>query len=151
MTGPRWLDETEMRAWMAFLETSHLLQRRIDQQLREAGGVTQPQYELLTRLAEAPDRRRRMSELADLLVTGKSRVTYQVTQLERLGLVRRTACEDDERGVVAELTDDGREMLRRAAPGHVEVVRDGLVDALSRDQLVALADILETARARLRG
>ena len=139
-----------MRAWVAFLDTSNLLLRRIDQQLREDGGLTQPQYELLTRLAEAPQRRLRMAELADLLVTSRSGLTYQVTQLEKLGLVHRQAFQDDDRGVLATLTEDGLDALRRAAPGHVRVVRENLVDLLSHEQLLALGDALDVARTHLR-
>ncbi|GAB7192209.1 MarR family transcriptional regulator [Kineococcus sp. NUM-3379] len=147
---PRWLDETEMRAWVAFLDASNLLQRRIDRQLREDGGLTQPQYELLTRLEAAPGRRLRMTELADLLVASRSGLTYQVTQLEKAGLVRREACADDERGVLAALTGDGLDVLQRTAPGHVRVVREGLVDLLDREQLRALADTLGAVRDHLR-
>jgi DNA-binding MarR family transcriptional regulator len=136
---------------MAFLDTSNLLARRIDQQLRQDGGVTQPLYELLTRLAEAPQRRLRMTELAELLVTSRSGLTYQVAQLEKAGLVRRESCADDERGVLASPTDIGMDVLHRTAPGHVRVVRDGLIDQLDRERLLALANTLEHVRAQLRG
>lgn len=150
MTNPQWLTAEEMRAWMAFLETSHLLQRRIDRQLRSAGGLTQPQYELLARLAEAPGRRRRMSELAELLVTSASGVTYQVDQLVKAGLVAREACPDDDRGVVAAITDAGAQRLRQAAPGHVSVVRDYLIDRIRPAELPDFIAVLERARDGLR-
>lgn len=146
----RWLDDSEMRAWVAFLDTSNLLQRLIDAQLREEGGVTQPQYELMTRLGEAPQRQLRMTELADLLVMSRSGLTYQVAQLERRGLVRRVPSPEDDRGVLAVLTDEGSNVLRRVAPGHVGVVRSNLIDLLDRSQLEALADALSVVRSRLR-
>ncbi|RZS77558.1 DNA-binding MarR family transcriptional regulator [Motilibacter rhizosphaerae] len=147
----RWLDDVEMQAWVAFLDTSNLLLRRVDRQLREDAGLTQPQYELLTRLAQAPEQRMRMAELADALVASRSGLTYQVAQLEKSGLVRREAYAGDDRGVLAVLTDEGDAVLRRTAPGHVRVVRENLVDVLDREQLVSLADMLGRTRAHLRG
>ncbi len=146
----RWLDEVEMRAWVAFLDTSNLLLQRINQQLRDDGGLTQPQYELLTRLAEAPEQRMRMAELALALVASRSGLTYQVSQLEKAGLVRREACTSDDRGILAVLTPQGEQALLNAAPGHLRVVRENLIDLLDRDQLATLADTLSQARAHLR-
>jgi hypothetical protein len=42
-----------MRAWQAFLAAAALLDRRLDQQLKEATGLSHPQYEILVRLAAA--------------------------------------------------------------------------------------------------
>jgi DNA-binding MarR family transcriptional regulator len=91
-----------------------------------------------------------MTELAELLVSSRSGLTYQVAQLERAGLVVRVPALDDDRGVLAVLTEQGREVLRRVAPGHVKVVRAGLIDQLSRDELEALAETLGAVRTRLR-
>ncbi|MFF7242207.1 MarR family transcriptional regulator [Streptomyces collinus] len=149
MGDARWLDEEELRTWVAFLEATSLMHRRIDVGLR-AEGLTMVQYEILTRLLEARGRRRRMTELADLLVSSRSGLTYQVSQLEKAGLVTREACPDDERGVVAVLTDEGQALLERAAPSHVRVVREGLIDLLDRDQLRALGEMMSISRTRLR-
>ena len=91
-----------------------------------------------------------MSELADVIIVSRSGLTYQVTQLERAGLVRREKCPTDERGVLAVLSGTGRAALRRAAPGHVRVVRRYLIDALTPAQRSALTDALSAARDRLR-
>jgi DNA-binding MarR family transcriptional regulator len=139
-----------MAAWLAFLEVSHRLDRAIEQQLRRDAHLSHAQYEILSRLESAPGGRLRMSELADVIIVSRSGLTYQVTQLERAGLVRREKARTDERGVLAVLTAAGRAALRRAAPGHVRVVRHYLIDALTPAQRSALAAGLSAARDRLR-
>ena len=144
-----WLDDAEMAAWLAFLEVSHRLDRAIEQQLRRDAGLSHAQYEVLARLNVA-DGQLRMSQLADVIIVSRSGLTYQVTQLERAGLVRREKDADDERGVLAVLTSAGKAALRRAVPGHVRVVRHYLIDALTPAQRSAIAEGLAAARDRLR-
>ncbi|KJS56786.1 MarR family winged helix-turn-helix transcriptional regulator [Streptomyces rubellomurinus] len=150
MNEPRWLDQDEMAAWRGFVTASNLLNRRLERQLKEDSGLSHQQYEILVHLSAAPGDSLRMTELADKLVTSKSGLTYQVTQLEKAGLVARRSCPSDVRGVIAELTDQGREMLRMAAPGHVALVRELLIDVLTREQLAVLAEGLGAVGARLR-
>jgi DNA-binding MarR family transcriptional regulator len=150
MSEPRWLSETEMRAWSGFLETYELLDRHVDRQLREAGGVTKVQYEVLHQLNESPTGRLGMTDLAERMICSRSGLTYQVAQLEKTGLLRREADPTDERGVLAVLTDEGRRILHQAAPGHVRTVREGLIDLLTEEQVAQLADIMDTTRRHLR-
>nr|BFD90260.1 MarR family transcriptional regulator [Kitasatospora sp. Xyl93] len=150
LNEPRWLDPDEAAAWRGFVVASNLLNRRLERQLKEDSGLSHQQYEILVHLSAAPGDSLRMTELADKLVTSKSGLTYQVTQLERAGLVARRSCPSDVRGVIAELTDQGRETLRRAAPGHVALVRELLIDVLTREQLAVLAEGLGAVSARLR-
>jgi DNA-binding MarR family transcriptional regulator len=81
-----------------------------------------------------------MTELAEAMASTKSGLSYQVTQLEAAGLVCRRSCPGDTRGVIAVITDDGRRLLEKAAPGHVAAVRELFIDALTAAQLAALAD-----------
>ncbi|MFD0594636.1 MarR family winged helix-turn-helix transcriptional regulator [Catellatospora coxensis] len=64
-------------------------------------------YGVLVSLSEAPDRRLRMSELAQTMLLEKSRLSHQITRMERAGLVRRQSCPSDRRGQFAVLTDEG--------------------------------------------
>ncbi|MGH3197919.1 MAG: MarR family winged helix-turn-helix transcriptional regulator [Streptosporangiaceae bacterium] len=142
MGGARWLDEDEMLAWQSFLAAGALVDRRLDQQLKESAGLSHAQYEILVRLAAAPEGELRMTELADALLNSKSGLTYQVTQLEKAGLVARRSCRSDVRGVFAVLTDAGQRRLEQAAPGHVALVRELLIDVLTPEQLAVLAGAL---------
>lgn len=147
MGRTRWLDDEEMRAWQAFLAASALVDRRLDQQLKESAGISHLQYEILVRLSAHCDHEMRMTELADAVLNSKSGLTYQISQLEKAGLVRRRSCTSDVRAVYAVLTEAGEDLLRRAAPGHVALVRELLVEVLTPEQLTSVADGLgEVAR-----
>ncbi|GHH81696.1 MarR family winged helix-turn-helix transcriptional regulator [Kitasatospora indigofera] len=150
MDEPRWLDQDEMAAWRGFVAASNLLNRRLERQLKDDSGLSHTQYEILVHLSAAPEGSLRMTELADRLITSKSGLTYQVTQLEKAGLVSRRSCPSDVRGIFADLTEQGREAVRNAAPGHLAMVRELLIDVLSREQLAVLADGLGEVSRRLR-
>jgi DNA-binding MarR family transcriptional regulator len=150
MTEPRWLDDHEKAAWHAFLAATNLVNRSLEQQLKDDAGLSHTQYEVLVQLNAVEGGALRMTELADRLVTSKSGLTYQITQLERAGLVFRRSCPSDVRGVFAEITEQGRTVLRFAAPGHVEAVRKALIDVLTPEQLTHLAEGLGEVARRLR-
>lgn len=149
MVQPRWLNEEESRAWYAFVGAGALIDRRLDQQLKEDAGITHLQYEILVRLNAAPDREMRMSVLAAALYNSKSGPTYQITQMEKAGPVRRRCCPNDVRAVHAVITDAGRRMLERAAPGHVALVRELLIDVLTPQQRTTIADGLGEVNRRV--
>lgn len=151
MGHTRWLTGEETRAWMAFFSAAALLNRRLDQQLKDDADLTHVQYEILSRLSGAAGQELRMTELAESIYTSQSGVTYQITQLEKAGLVRRRICPSGPRAVYAVLTDAGFATLERAAPGHVSAVRELLIDVLTPEQLTALADGLGRARDRMLG
>ena len=139
---PTWLDAREMRAWLAFWGAMRLVNDAIDRDLRARSGLGHSEYQMLAMLSSAPDRRLRMSALADVVFVSRSRLTYQITQLEKSGLVRREERPSDKRGSFAVLTEKGMEVLRSAAPGHVACVRQVFFDALTPEQVAVLGDAL---------
>ncbi len=145
----RWLDDRQQAAWRAFLSGSTRLFERLDRDLRESAGISLPEYEVLVRLSESPDRQLRMAELARSLAHSRSRVTHTVTRLERLGAVTRRACATDGRGVLATLTDQGWELLGTCAPTHVHGVRDYLVDLSGDDDFAAVGRVFDRTADRL--
>jgi DNA-binding MarR family transcriptional regulator len=52
--------------------------------------------------------------------------------------------------VFAVLTRHGQEVLRRAAPTHVRGIRDNLVDLLSAEEQLMLAEVFERVITHLR-
>lgn len=143
-TEPRWLEPHEQRAWRAFLSATRLLTDQLDRELLDSAGIPLSYYEILVVLSEAPDRRLRMSEVADLLRYSRSRLSHAVTRLEDAGWVVREPCETDRRGFYAVLTDAGFEALEEAAPRHVEGVRSHLFDQLDDEQVSQLREMSES-------
>jgi DNA-binding MarR family transcriptional regulator len=108
--------------------------RQLDRDLTEYG-LNGRDYEILVELSEAPERRMRMTDLADATSQSRSRLSHQVSRMEKRGLVRRDDCEGDKRGTFAVLTDAGVETIERVAPHHVENVRRHYIDRLTPGQL----------------
>lgn len=133
----RWLDDAQQRVWRAWLLGSAVLNERLDAQLREHG-LDLAEYEILVTLSEAADRQLRMAELADAVHQSRSRLTHTVTRMEKRGLIERTTCPVDRRGVWANLTDAGTRLLDEAAPSHVECVRRNFVDAVDPKDYAAV-------------
>jgi DNA-binding MarR family transcriptional regulator len=143
MAATRWLDDTEMRAWLSLLQVHALLFDQLDRELQAHHGLSAAEYEVLVNLERSTEHRLRMSELADLALITRSRLTHTVDRLEREGLVEREACPTDRRGSFAVLTRTGYQRLAQAAPTHLEGVRSRLFDRLDPTQVAALADALE--------
>jgi DNA-binding MarR family transcriptional regulator len=139
---PRWLDADQQRAWRNYLRGSASLQEAINHDLEQSAGMSLSEYEVLVRLSEAEGRTLRMSVLADELVHSRSRLTHTIRRMEAAGLVERTTCAEDRRGVNATLTDEGFARLEAAAPGHVESVRARMVDRLTPEQMRVLGEIM---------
>jgi DNA-binding MarR family transcriptional regulator len=139
---PRWLTPEEQHVWRSFIEAGTLLEDHLDRQLQRDAGMPHVYYGLLVRLAESPRRRLRMTELAKLAKITRSRLSHAVARLEKHGWVRREDCTSDKRGQFAVLTDEGFEVLRQTAPGHVDAVRQAVFDRLSAAQQKSLGEIM---------
>src|SRR5438552_8906282 len=135
----RWLTDEELQAWRATVQLSQLLMRQLDRDLVQHG-LNDHDYEILVELSEAPDQRLRMTDLADATSQSRSRLSHQISRMEKRGLVRRDDCEGDKRGTFAVLTAEGMATIERVAPYHVENVRRHFIDRLSPRQLDEIKD-----------
>jgi DNA-binding MarR family transcriptional regulator len=135
------LTTQQLHAWRTFLRAHALVTRRLEADLLAEQGLPLASYDVLVQLVEAPQRRLRMSELAERVLLSRSGLTRLVDRMEREGLVRREACADDARGLFTVLTDEGFGRLRTASRTHLRGVSDYAVGRLSdrdADELAAL-------------
>lgn len=147
---PRWLNDTEQWAWRAFIDAVRLLMTDIERDLQHDCGLNHAYFQILVTLSEAPGRSMRMSDLAELTLTSRSRLSHAVARLEEAGWVERRSCPSDKRGSFAAMTDAGFRVLETAARGHVEAVRRNLFDVLSPCQIQQLGEISSVLRDALR-
>jgi DNA-binding MarR family transcriptional regulator len=132
---------TELAAWRGMLQMHAQITQALDAQMRTEHGLSVSSYEVLMFLAEAPERRLRMAEIADQVLLSRSGLTRLVDRLVQLGYVTRCAAENDGRGAYAELTDAGLEKFQAAQRTHREGVREFYLDHLSTTDTVVLGDI----------
>ncbi len=142
-TEARQLSREELAAWRGFLRVHARLVHELDHELLDEHGLPLSEYEVLLRLEEAPEGRRRMSELASSVLLTQSGITRLVDRLERDGLVRRVPCVEDRRGQWAVLTEAGRVALQEARVTHLMGVRARFLSRLDEDELASLARLWE--------
>jgi DNA-binding MarR family transcriptional regulator len=145
------LPPEKMAAWRAFLEAHARITDVLARELREEESLPLAWYDVLVQLQEAPDHRLRMQELAEAVLLSKSGLTRLVDRMEREGLVRRSACPDDRRGILAELTDTGLATLRRTSTTHLRGVDAHFASHLTGEEATELAAILRRLTDRADG
>jgi DNA-binding MarR family transcriptional regulator len=97
----------------------------LDEALDEYGlGVSE--FEVLERLACECGERPRMQDLAPLVHLSQSALSRTVGRLEKDGLVTRSMCPEDRRGIAVCLTDEGRTRYASALPAHRRVLAENL-------------------------
>ena len=148
-TATRWLTDAEQCAWRTHLEVNRLLTYQLERDLQPFG-LTMNDYEILVNLSESEGVRMRMSDLASATLQSKSRLSHQITRMEKAGHVRREHCESDRRGLYAVLTEQGASTMEEVAPHHVASVRRHFMDHLSPEALAELSRALGPVAEHLR-
>jgi DNA-binding MarR family transcriptional regulator len=132
------LNDEELAAWRGMLRAHAELTKELDAELTREHDLPLSSYEVLLYLADAPDGRMRMAELADSVLLSRSGLTRLVDRLQREGLLKRERCESDARGYFAEITPKGRRLFDAARRTHLDGVRARFLSRFSRDELRAM-------------
>lgn len=143
------MSEEESAAWLGLAQLIQVLPAALDSQLQRDSGLTHFEFTVLTVLAFAPERTLRMSVLAQATAATLPRLSHVCTRLARRGLVERTSCPDDGRATNITLSSQGKRTVARATPGHRDLVRRLVIEALSPEQLSDLTAITTVIAARL--
>jgi DNA-binding MarR family transcriptional regulator len=141
--------ELGMRAWSHFLGAQALALRAIEEQLRAAGQPSMAWYDVLLELERAGGRLRQ-GDLAERLVVERYNITRMLDRMEAAGLVRREQVESDRRGIMAVLTEAGREQRQAAWPHYQKAITENFAEVLSESEAAALTEVLKKLISHLR-
>ena len=144
--------EIETRSvWQAYLSATTQLIERLDHELQQQSRLSLTDYEILSSLATANDRRLRMSELARQVLVSRSRLTYRVDRLAEVGYVIREECEDDRRGLWAILTESGFSALEQATGPHLADIERWFLTHMSEQELDVISVVMTRIDENLSG
>jgi DNA-binding MarR family transcriptional regulator len=137
------VESVEVQVFVSFVRAHASVVRGLDRELVADHGLTINDYEVLLRLARAPDRMLRRVDLAQQVLLTPSGITRLLDGLQRCGYVEKAACDSDARVVYAKLTDAGRAKLKGATTEHVASIRTLFGERFSEDELRTLCDFLD--------
>ena len=126
------LSPRELRVWHAFRLMHEDVLGRVDRDI-QATGLSGPEFGVLSRLAAFGKGEMRQQVLASAMGWDKSRLSHQLTRMQRRALIKRHP--GDSGAVLVVLTDHGREKLDAARPVHAESVRRNLLSRLTQEQI----------------
>ena len=136
------LTAVQQHTWRTFLRSHATVTRRLEAELVAEHDLPLASYDVLVQLSEAPERRLRMTELADRVLLSRSGLTRLADRLERDGLLTRVACPSDARGTLAVLTDEGLVRLEKAWPSHRRSVEQHVTGRFTAEEIKLLGDLL---------
>jgi DNA-binding MarR family transcriptional regulator len=144
------LDLAEQKSWQNFLAAALHLYAVLNRRLVETHQLSLADVRLLHILSNFPQGSARMGDLSTALPALPSRLTRTIRRLEGQELVRRGASPEDRRGVVATITDKGRQLVEQAMVTYAQDVRTNFLGPLSRPQISAVEDTCQRINTPLK-
>ena len=132
-----------MAAWRALASAHAAVTESLSHVLHERTGLPLGWFLVMRRLAEADDRRLRMTELAHRTPLSKSGLTRLVDRMVAADFVARRECPTDRRGAFAELTDKGQSALDAALPVYDQQIEASFGAHLGDRDAAVLARVLD--------
>ena len=136
-----WLSDLEQQAWRAALLVRGPVMAELGRRLAQNAGLSMADYDVLVALSEVTSGSMPVSELLEATDWEASRLSHQLTRMQRRGLVERRTSRHDGRRSEVSLTAEGSRCIKAAAPMHVQDVRELIIDRLETRHLEALAAI----------
>jgi DNA-binding MarR family transcriptional regulator len=132
--------QLDLRVWLRLLTCTHLIERRVRKNLRDAFNTTLPRFDVLAQVERSPNGQP-MRELSGRMMVSNGNITPLVDRLVEDNLIKRDPSPHDRRVQNVSLTLDGREEINKMIPAHSSWVKALMAD-LDRDSAVKLYNLL---------
>lgn len=140
-----WTD-SQTSAWTGLVKAQQHLLNKVEEELKKNGFPPLTWYDVLWELDRHPDGSLRLNELGKRVLLDKYNVTRLVQRLEEEGLVSRTACPIDGRGIVACITEKGRKLRNEMWPVYERTVREHFLSKFGKREIAELDKFVKRIR-----
>ena len=132
-------DDSELELWRRWKLANETVHGRIFEEITSWSGLSEADVAVLFRVADRKNHRISQNELAASLRWHRSRLSHQLTRMERRGLLRRTRTE----GVVVSVTDAGIDAVETSRPVVTASIRKYFIDLIPEENEQAFREVLE--------
>jgi DNA-binding MarR family transcriptional regulator len=142
-------DEVEalVHGWRLLAVLHSRIEARLERVLQERYNLSVNEYGVLELLSRQDEHHLRMGQLAMAMALSQAATTRLVTRLEDRGLLVRTLCAEDRRGIYTNVTPAGFALLDQARPDHNAVLSEALDDASRNPDMASLVAGIRAAEA----
>ena len=126
--------DERVRRFGHLLEVFTKLERALDAALQESVGIPHAWFEVLERIASAPDQQLTMTDLGRRLALTSGGVTRFLDSIVDAGYIARAKSPTDRRATLARLTDHGWTTLAAALTVHNAVIEQLLEPLTDRER-----------------
>ncbi len=136
---------THLQMWRAFLQTHSTVVKYLERRMQEQHGLPLAWWDVLLQLADGPEGRLRMGELAESVLLTRSGITRLVDRMIADGLVSRESCPGDRRGYYAVITQKGKDIIELVGPDHSKDAWEVFLGHINEEE----ADLMEKIFSRV--
>jgi len=136
------LDEISITAWARLVRAQQVLLERVEADLKQGGLPLLRWYDVLLELHRAGSSGLRQFEIGAAVLLSKYNVSRLLDRLEKEKLLERYVCEEDGRGARVQITDAGRDLVKRMWPVYSAAITEHFAQHFTKTELKQLAMLL---------
>ncbi len=133
--------QTHLQMWRSFLEAHSTVVKQLARRMQEQHGLPLAWWDVLLQLADGPEGRLRMGELAESVLLTRSGITRLVDRMIAAGLVDREPCPGDRRGYFAVITQKGKDTIEKVGPDHSKDAWEVFLGHITQEEAALLGQV----------